>query len=155
MGIGSSPAGLGLSGADPVIPGSDPRKTIVAAMRYEGLTKDWELDANENFAAVTPNEQAIVLAIAVKQGELRSSPTTGNTLHEILYLGSPNLGTDITNRVLSANPIARLIAAGSVSIDRIDYQVSTNPGAGRLKVAVYFRDLDVDPNKLNPVIWST
>lgn len=152
MGAGSSRAGLGLSGVNPVIPGSDPRKTVVAAMRYEGSIQDWELDSNFNFRAVTPNEQCVVLSLAVNQGEIRSSPTTGSTLRQIQYLGSDNLGQDITNRVLTSNPIARLLDAGSISIDKIDYKVVNR---NKLAIVVYFRDLDVDPNRVNPVNWST
>ncbi len=152
MGVGSSKAGLGLSGVDPVIPGSDPTKTRVAAMRYEGSTQDWQLDVNGNFAAVTPNEQGVVLSLAIKQGDIKSSPTTGSTLHQIEYLGAQNLGADITNRVMTSNPIARLVAAKSVSIDKIDFQIVNR---NKLAIAVYFRDLDVDPNVLNRATWST
>jgi hypothetical protein len=150
-GAGSGSAGSTLSGLDGVAVGQTPKKTVVAAMRYEGSTKDWELDANRNFAAVTPNEQAVVLSVCVRQGSIKASPDTGSTLHEILYLGQPNIGSDITNRIMSSNPIARLVAAGSVSIDKILYQTSK---VG-IKVAVYFRDLEADKNKLNSVHWST
>lgn len=152
MGAGSARAGLGLSGADPVVPGSDPSKTVVVAMRYEGSTQDWQLDSNRNFAAVTPNEQGVVLSLAINQGDLKSSPTTGSTLRQIPYLGSPNLGADIANRVNTSNPIARLLSSGSISIDKIDYQVVNR---NKLAIVVYFRDLDVDPNRVNPVTWST
>jgi hypothetical protein len=152
MGAGSARAGLGLSGVNPVIPGSDPTKTNVVAMRYEGSTKDWELDANNNFAAVTPNEQGVVLSMSINQGDIKSSPTTGNTIGQIEYLGATNLGQDVTNRVMTSNPIARLVAAGSVSIDKIDYKIVNK---NKLAVVVYFRDLDVDPNRVNPVTWST
>ncbi len=155
MGAGSVGAGLGLSGVNPIVPGSDPTKTRVIAMRYEGSTKDWQLDANNNFAAVTSNEQGVVLSLAIRQGSLKASPTTGNTLHQIEYLGAQNLGADISNRVLNSNPIARLVASNSISIDKIDFVVSGQNGAKKLAVAVYFRDLDVDPNVLNRANWST
>lgn len=151
-GAGSSSAGSGLSGIGGVTVGTTSTKTRVVAMRYEGSVKDWQLDANNNFAAVTPNEQGVVLSVAIKQGSIKSSPTTGSTLHEIVYLGSPNLGADITNRVMLSNPIARLVSDGAVSIDKIDYQII---GGNRLAIAVYFRDLEVDPNFLNRTNWST
>jgi hypothetical protein len=150
-GAGSGSAGSTLSGSDGIVTGVTYKKTVVAAMRYEGSVKGWELDANNNFAAVTPNEQGVVLSMAVRKGSIMSSPETGNTLHEILYFGSPNIESDITNRVMTSNPIARLVAAGSVSIERILYQVTKKC----LKVAVYFKDLDVDKNRVNPVHWST
>lgn len=150
-GAGVERAGSTLSGYDAIAVGTKLRKTAVAAMRYEGSVRDWQLDAQNNFAAVTPNEQAVVLSLAVKQGSIKSSPETGNTLHEILYLGDPNLGADITSRVMKSNPLERLVSEGSVSIDRIDHE-TTKLG---LKVAIYFRDLDVDKNKLSSVTWST
>ncbi len=118
-------------------------------MRYEGSVKDWQLDEDNNFIGVTPNEQAVVLSMCIRQGSVKSSPETGNTLYQIEYLGSPNLGADITNRVMQSNPIARLVAEGSVSINKIDYQASRLG----LKVAVYFSDLDVDPNKVVVAHW--
>lgn len=150
-GAGSSGAGLGLAGLDEVIVSVDPVKTTVIAMRYEGSTKDWELDENNNFAAVTANEQAVVLSLAIPQGAIRSSPTTGSTLGQITYLGADNLGQDITNRVMTSNPIARLVSANSVSIDKIEYAAKNS----KLAIAVYFRDLDVDPNTINRANWST
>ncbi len=150
-GIGSESAGSGLSGIGSVVIGITPKKTIVPAMRFEGSSRDWELDAKNNFVAVTPNEQGVVLSMCVNQGDIKSSPTTGNTIGQIQYLGSPNLGADVTNRVMTSNPIARLVAAGAVSIEKIDYSTAGN----KLAVVVYFRDLEVDPNRLNPVSWST
>lgn len=148
-GAGISGAGVTLSGLDAIVTGPAKRRTLVAAMRYEGSTKDWELDQDNNFVGVTPNEQAVVLSMCVRQGSIKSSPTTGNTLGEILYLGSPNIEADITNRVMLSNPIARLVDSGSISIQRIAYLT----GKFGLRVAVYFADLDVDPNKIIPVHW--
>src|SRR6478735_2864046 len=150
-GAGSSGAGSSLSGVDVVAVGTTPKKSPVPALRYEGSVRDWTLNQYGQFEAVTPNEQAVVLSICVKKGSVLSSPNTGSTFHEIEYLGSPNLGTDVTNRVMSSNPISRLVASGSVSISKVEYQV-TKLG---LKVAVYFVDLETDPNKLSgPVTWS-
>lgn len=150
-GIGAGSAGSGLSGIDGVVVGTTSKKTIVPAMRYEGSAKDWVLDVNGNFRAVSPNEQAVALSMSVKQGDIKSSPTTGNTLYQIEYLGSANIGADVTNRVMQSNPIARLVADGSISIDKVDYSTKGK----KLAVAVYFRDLDVDPNIINRVNWST
>ncbi len=150
-GAGSGSAGSTLSGLDGVVNGVAYKKSAMAAMRYEGSSKDWELDADNNFVAVTPNEQAAVLSVVVRQGSIKSSPETGSTLHEIVYLGSPNLGTDVTNRVMSSNPLSRLVSENKVSVEKIDYQ-ATKSG---LKVAVYFKDLEVNKNKLASAVWNT
>ena len=149
IGAGAVKSGSTLAGNDAVIPGVTPRQIVVDAMRYEGSTRDWELDEQSNFVGVTPNEQAVVLALCVKRGSIKSSPDTGNTLHEIKYLGAANLAADITNRVMSANPIARLVDSKSISIVKIEHQV-TKSG---LKVAVYFKDLETDKNKTPVAYW--
>lgn len=149
-GAGSEGAGGSLSGFDALAVGEADTKSTIPAMRYEGSTKDWSM-VGSKFEPVTANEQAVVLSIAVKQGSVKSSPSTGCTLHEIKYLGSSSIATDVSDRVYNSNPLARLLAEGRVSIEKIDHQVSKYG----LKVAVYFKDLEVDPNKLaGPVVWS-
>jgi len=150
-GAGSNNAGTSLSGSDTIVVAASNHKVPVVAMRYEGSIRDWELDEEKNFVWVTPNEQGVALSMSIRQGSVKSSLTTGNTLHEILYLGQDNIGADVTNRVMLSNPIARLVANNNVSIDKIVYQTSKRG----LKVAVYFRDLDVDPNTLKPIYWRS
>lgn len=150
-GAGSFPAGSGPGGFDPSSTGTSPGRLLPTAIRFEGATRDWALDDAGNYRKVTPNEQAVILSMCVKQGDIKSSPTTGNTLHKIVYLGGENLGADIENRVRTSNPIARLLAAKAIEIVRIDFETR----GGKLLVATYFRDLQTDKNKvLGPVTSS-
>jgi len=128
-----------------VLTGSSSTSRRPAAIRFEGASRDWVLDQNGDYRRVTPNEQAVVLALSVRRGALKSSPNVGNTLLDIQYLGGVKLGADIEDRVRIANPIARLLAAGAISIDRIDHETRN----GKLAVAVYFRDLQVDKNRVS------
>lgn len=144
MGAGIYPGGMGPAGADPVQSGITlPRKTP-KAIRYEGLTQDFPLDAVGSYQAVTPVEQGFALGCCVKQGDIKSSPLTGNTLHQIVYLGDPNLAADVRDRLVNANPIKRLLDDGQAELVRIDLQETPNG----FRAAVFFRDLTADKNKI-------
>lgn len=142
-GAGSFPGGFGPSGADPVTSTFAPRAKRPVALRYEGSTADWSKDHDGNYKAVTPVEQGVALSLCVRQGDIKSSPTTGNTIHEIVYLDKNTLKADIEDRVKRSNPLARLLAEGQAELVRIDHEVTANG----LKVAVYFKDLTADKSR--------
>lgn len=144
MTAGLYPGGIGPAGVAPTVSGHTTTPKRPVAIRYEGVTRDWAHDADANYKAVTPVEQGVALALCVKQGDIKSSPTTGNTLHEIEYLGGPDLGADIRDRVLTSNPLARLIADGEAEVTKIDHEEAPNG----FKVAVYFKDLTADKNRV-------
>lgn len=144
MTTGLWPAGVAPAGAAPVQTGASTKAKRPAAMRYEGFTRDWALDAEANYKAVTPVEQAVVLSICVRQGDIKASPTTGSTLQEIVYLGGDDLGADIRDRVLTSNPLARLIADGEAEV--VDIRHEEAPSG--FKVAVYFKDLTADKSRV-------
>jgi hypothetical protein len=144
MPAGSYPAGFAPAGADPITSTFAPRAQRPVALRYEGSTSDFPLDANGNYEAVTPVEQGFALALCVKQGDIKSSPTTGNTLHEIVYIDGATIAADIDDRVRRSNPIARFLADGQAEIVRIDHEVGTQG----FKAAVYFRDLTADKSRV-------
>jgi hypothetical protein len=138
------PAGYAPAGVAPSESGYTTTPKRPVAIRYEGSTRDWALDSAANYKAVTTVEQGVALSLCVKQGDIKSSPTTGNTLHEIEYLGGSDLGADIRDRVLTSNPLARLIADGEAEVTRIDHEEAMNG----FKVAVYFKDLTADKNRV-------
>ncbi|MBA2687504.1 MAG: hypothetical protein H0U64_05340 [Gemmatimonadaceae bacterium] len=144
MSAGLFPAGIQPAGADPIQTGYSTKPKRPTAMRYEGATRDWALDELDNYKAVTPTEQAVVLSICVRQGDIKSSPKTGSTLQEIVYLGGEDLGADIRDRVLTSNPLARLIADGQAEVTDIRHE-ETPSG---FKVAVYFKDLTADKSRI-------
>lgn len=144
MSAGIWPAGLEPAGADPVQSGYTTTPKRPVAIRFEGITRDWALDSAANYKAVTPVEQGVALSLCVKQGDIKSSPTTGNTLHQIEYLGGADLGADIRDRVLTSNPLARLVADREAEVTKIDHEEAANG----FKVAVYFKDLTADKNRV-------
>jgi hypothetical protein len=113
-------------------------------LRYEGTVSDWVIDGPGNYRAVTPVEQGVALSLCVRQGDIKSSPTTGNTLHEITHLGGDDLDNDIRNRVLTANPLARLIRDKQAEVVRIDKEI----GKQGFKVALHFKDLTADKSRV-------
>lgn len=144
MPAGLYPAGIAPAGADPIRHGVTlPRKTP-KAIRYEGGTQDFPLDAVGSYQAVTPVEQGFALGLCVRQGDIKSSPLTGNTLHQIVYLGDPNLAADVRDRVVNANPIKRLLDEEQAELVRIDLQENRNG----FRAAVFFKDLTADKNKI-------
>lgn len=136
-GIGSFPAGVGPAGHAPVQP--TPRVPTVqpAALRYEGATSDWVYGSDGRLRRVHPVDQGMALGLLVAQGSLRSSPDTGSTLRSIRYLNPNGLQARIEDAVRKANPIARYLADGSVTILSINYQVLPQRG---LYVECYYRN---------------
>lgn len=144
-GAGSYPGGLGPAGADPVATGVTLPRKAPKAIRYEGATRGFPIEeATGAYQAVTPVEQGFALALCTKQGDIKPSPTTGNTLHEIVYLGDPDLLADVTDRVRNANPIRRFLDESQAEIVRIDLEEKRNG----FNVAVFFKDLTGDKNKI-------
>lgn len=144
MTAGLYPAGVGPAGVAPVSTGTAYRVTRPAAIRYEGETKDWALDSTGGYRRVTPVEQGVILSLSVKKGDLKSSPEIGHTLHEIAYLGTPDVESDARDRLLRSKPLASYIADGSAAVKRIDVQSTENS----LRARVFFVDLTGDPNKI-------
>lgn len=139
------PAGIGPAGAAPIQTGYSQRALKPRAIRYEGSIRDWQLDpATGGYRRVTPAEQGVALSLMVAQGSITSSPQTGHTLNEIVYLGGPDVEADATDRVKRSNPLARLVADGQVEIKR----VAVDTSGTQLRVALYFVDLTGDKNRV-------
>ncbi len=142
-GAGAFPGGSGPAGSDPVFTSDAPGAIVAGAIRYEGKTRGWEQDDNGQYVKVHPIEQAVALSMCTRLGSLKSAPRVGNTLFEIEYLGSPDLGADIEDRVRNAFPLSQLVANGDVEIVKIDHDETD-----ALAVALYFKNLRAsDPKK--------
>ena len=145
MSAGQYSAGSEPAGAAPVVTAPNQRSRRPTAIRYEGSIRDWPIyDATGGYQAVTPVEQAVVLSLMVRQGQITSSPTTGHTLFEIETLDETTIEADVNDRVRRANPLARLLRDREAEIKKIDVQTVAN----QLRVAVYFVDLTRDRNRL-------
>lgn len=150
MGAGSSGAGVGGAGFDVPVPGVLVAQAPPLALRYEGSLRDWVLDVNGSYRSVTSTEQGMILSICVSQKQIKSSPQTGNTLNQIVYLGSKNLQADVENRVRNSNPAKRLVASGKALITKIVVDVSNKS----LVVEMFFKALDAPNSPLLRAKWS-
>ena len=145
MAAGVYPAGAGPAGVAPVSTTSSVQVEPPTALRYEGSVSDWTLyDNTGGYQAVTPVEQGVILSCCVRRGQLKSSPNTGNTLHEIEYLGGENLEADVRDRLLTSSPLDSYLKDGSAVVDRIVVETEGN----RLLARLFFRDMTRDPNRL-------
>lgn len=135
-------AGAGPAGHAPVAaPSAAAQHEGPVAMRYDGATRDWLVE-NGIYRSVHPVDQGVALSMCVRQGDLTSSPTTGNLLHKIDDLSSKDLKSKLEDTVKRSNPLARYLADGSVVIERIEYS------APPLKVALFYRNTKLDPNRV-------
>jgi hypothetical protein len=118
---------------------------ISTALRYEGASRDWPVDANGQYQRVHWVDQAFALGCLIRKGAIKSDPSIGNTLFEIKYLGGDNLAAEIEDRMRTATPVQSLLRDGSASIYKIDHSWNRQ---GQLRVGIYYRNLVVDPNAI-------
>lgn len=116
-----------------------PRGNFVpAAPMYDGLTRDHAVDADGRSKTIHPIDAGVQMAMFVQRGELSSSPTTGNTLLQMRELATDRQQAEVERIVRAANPIARYLKDGSITIRRIDSEFRAQTGA--LLVALYYHN---------------
>lgn len=71
---------------------------------------------------------------ALPRGSMKASASTGNTLHEIKYLGGPSMQAQVESAWRAANPLKRLVENGDVTIVRIAYSFKNS----RLLSTLYY-----------------
>lgn len=143
-----SPAGMGPAGLDPVMPlppipaPTSPNLPGQApvALRFDGATQDYLLDANGYYLGIDPVDQMVALALIPRQGTLGSVPELGATFWKIKRLG-PSTVTDATNAANAA--LASLVQSGQIAVLSIQVQVVRKPG--RLLIAVTYKNLTKRP----------
>jgi hypothetical protein len=135
-GVGSYPAGTGPAGLAPVVKRPANAPVAKGAIRYEGRTRGWVRREDGQYVKLHPVEQAVALAMCTRKGSLKSAPKVGNTLFEIEYLGLPDVGAEVENRVRNAFPLSDLIRSRDVEIVKIEHDESNG-----LSVALYFKNL--------------
>lgn len=115
------------------------------APRYDGKTRSFLVDANGGLKSVHPVDHKFALGLCTKRGSWKSSPTIGNDLFRIEYLGIENMQAEVERCVLTAEPCATLIANGDVSIALIEHEQTPE---GFLLVSVDYVNLRLDKNKI-------
>ena len=121
------------------------RPYMAGGVRYDGATKDLVLNADGQISGVHPVDEGMALSLCVEKGSCPASPSMGNTLRKIRYLGSPTLAEDVRSAVMSAFPLSRLVADGKAKVNRIEHRVR----ASGLEVTVsYVNLLTADPRNI-------
>jgi len=137
MGAGNFPAGFGPAGLDPLPDPVPPRSvTPPAALRYDGATKDFPLDANGHYLGIHPVDQAVALALLIGLGTISSARNTGAAFRQIKRITPSTVAqaTDMANAALKD-----LVRAKKIEI--LDISVETRVPPGATLVAVSYTNL--------------
>lgn len=139
LGIGWYAAGYGPAGYDPVIPPSAPRNVYPpAALRFDGQTRDFPLNANGFYENSHPVDQEVSLALCVSRGAIASASNVGNKLRTISRV-SPTVAETLARTYINEG-LAPLVAAKSIQVDNITIDTSV---PGRLLFAVTYLNLQL------------
>lgn len=145
LGLGWFPAGIGPAGYDPVIPPDAPRRVRPpAALRYDGATRDFLLDANGFYEEIHPVDQKVALALCISRGAVAAVPELGNQLRTIRRTSRAVAETIAKQFVREA--LADLTRGKSITIEDITVQTDV---PGRLLVFVLYRNIELDATMVN------
>lgn len=140
LGLGWFPAGIGPAGYDPVVPPDAPRNVRPpAALRLDGPSRDYVLDANGFYAESHPVDQKVGLALLVSRGAIASVPGIGNKLRTIRRVSAAVAETLARQYIREA--LAELITGKSIAIDSIVVDTAV---AGRLLFSVAYKNLELE-----------
>lgn len=151
MSFGAYLAGMGLAGYAPIIPPSAPR--IVnppAALRFDGGSRDFPLDANGFYQESHPVDQEVALVLSISRGAIASDSSVGNKLRTISRV-SPRVAETLARSYIREG-LAPLVARKSIEIQDVSIDQSV---PGRLLFAVTYLNLETARNTGNkPAIIS-
>ena len=103
---------------------------------FDGLTRDFPLDADGRHVDIHPIDSAVQMALLVEAKKIMAAPDTGQTYREIKTFG-PKLKSDVDNRTRAA--LKHLTDAGSIKILRIEHE---QPNRHSLFNAVWYLNLE-------------
>jgi hypothetical protein len=132
MPAGTFPAGIGPCGLDPLpdpLPARDVSPPV--ALRFDGATQDFPLDANGRYLSIHPVDQQVALALLIGLGTLPSVPTVGAAFRQITRITNAT-ETQAANMARAA--LAKLVAAKEVQIVTIDVEVRLPQGSTSIAV---------------------
>jgi hypothetical protein len=135
-GAGGFPAGTGRAGFNPVASPSPSNVGIPPrATNYDPVTHDWT--TTEGFYdAIHPVDQAVVLALMIEQGSLKSAPTVGQRYRKARRASGPAFDNEIED--LTRQALKRLTDTQKIKILAIEVDSKTR---GQTKVQVSYMNL--------------
>jgi hypothetical protein len=138
-GFGWYPLGYTPLGYNPVIPPDAPRDVSPpAALRFDGQSRDYLLDANGFYNSSHPVDQKVALALSVSRGAIAAAPEIGNKLRTIKRV-TATVATTLAKQYIR-ECLAEFTAAKSIEI--LDIQIDTSV-PGRLLFAVTYLNLEL------------
>lgn len=139
MALGDYLAGLGLAGYDPQIPPGAPRNVQPpAALRFDGASRDFPLDANGFYQESHSVDQEVDLVLCVSRGAIASASSVGNKLRTISRVSKSV--AEALARTYIREGLAPLVAAKSIQVQDIAIDQSV---PGRLLFAVTYLNLEL------------
>ncbi len=144
MGAGDYPAGEGFAGHDPVASSTATPATALSALKFDGASKDWLQGADGRLEGVHPIDQAVALSVHLVQGTIAGVPTVGDTTRLITHVGGKGFEADVRDRILTSNPLARLISRGDVRVHNVTIEVRPN---GAVAGILEYFNMRLDPTK--------
>lgn len=149
MGAGDFDAGLGLAGEDP-LPALTPPRNVQppVALWFDGASADFLLDTGTGlYVPLHPVDQAVALALCIREGTLGSAPEVGNQLRTIRKLGPTTAATADT---MVRNALSNLVQNKDIDLRKVEVQTRTPQGA--LLVAVTYHNLRRDAQQPRTVM---
>jgi hypothetical protein len=135
-GLGSEGCGESPCGLDTQTPTAPRNVTPPAALAFNGITKDFSLDANGLYESAHPVDSRFFNVMRIAANSIRSAQDVGHTVGSIAYIDKRTVQASVENRVRVA--AADMVNAGLVRIRDIELDTSVR---GRIAYAVHYVNL--------------
>lgn len=132
-GAGAAPAGFSPQpDASQYVP-----PPLPVALRFDGASGDWVIDADGHYYICHPADQAVAIALCTRKGAIRVAKNVGNILHTIKP-GGPDTKGQVEDAVRNAVPLKSFLDEGTIELRKIEHW--TRPHGG-LVVSVTYKNL--------------
>lgn len=136
MALGEDDCGIGLCGLDVMNFSALARPTAPAALAFDGLKKDFELDDDGRFVGSHPVDAKVFILCRTAIGSIKSASTTGQTLSNLEFIDKQRIQAQAEDafRVV----LAPVIAAGEIELLDIEVDATIR---GRVLVRPNYKNL--------------
>lgn len=136
MGLGDSPLGTAPLGLDPPAASAARAVQQPAALKVDGQTKDYVLDAQGRFVGVHPVDAKVFHRLRILSGSIRSAPTTGQGIGALKYIDKATIDAFVRDQITLA--LSDMVAGGDIAVRAITVDASV---AGRVVFQVDYTNL--------------
>lgn len=135
-GLGSGACGEGACGLDVHTPGEMREVTRPTALAFDGIKRDFKLDANGLYEAEHPVDARVFALCRIAANSIRSARDVGQTVAQIQYIDQRTVRAQVEDRVRAA--VEPMVAAGDIEIVSIDIDTTIR---GRIAWRLNYRNL--------------